>query len=87
VEGPSAGSPARTLSPLMPDPLDLPALLHRLNNELGVLLAHAELLEAKVPDPASQARAAQVVKSTLEAMTTLREIRQQLPPQPEELDA
>lgn len=63
----------------MPEPLDLRELLHRLNNELGVLLAHAELLEAKLPDQASQARAAQVVRSTLDALTTLREIRQQLP--------
>ncbi len=71
----------------MPEPLDLRELLHRLNNQLGVLLAHAELLEAKLPDAASQARAAQVVRSTLDALTTLREIRQQLPASTEELSA
>ena len=29
---------------------DLRTLIHRLNNQLGVILAHAELLEAKAPD-------------------------------------
>ena len=32
---------------------DLRTLIHRLNNQLGVILAHAELLEAKASDPAS----------------------------------
>ena len=45
----------------MSDPVDLRALFHRLNNELGIILAHAELLEAKAPDPAQRARATQVV--------------------------
>jgi hypothetical protein len=72
----------------MPDAVDLRALLHRLNNELGALLAHAELLQAKVPDPVNQARAAQVVTSALAAMTTAREIRQQLSPEsPKQLGA
>jgi hypothetical protein len=71
----------------MPDRSELTALLHRLNNELGVLLAHAELLESKLPDPASQARAAQVVRSTLDALTTVREIRQQVSTPHEELGA
>ena len=51
-------------------------LFHRLNNQLGVVLAHAELLQAKVGDDATRARAAQVVASTLEALTTARELRQ-----------
>ena len=38
--------------------LDLQALFHRLNNQLGVLLAQAELLEAKAADDAGRARAA-----------------------------
>ena len=56
--------------------LDLQALFHRLNNQLGVLLAQAELLEAKAGDDANRARAAQMVSSTLAALGTVREIRQ-----------
>jgi hypothetical protein len=56
--------------------LDLQALFHRLNNQLGVLLAHAELLETKTADDANRVRAAQIVSSTLAAMGTVREIRQ-----------
>ena len=54
---------------------ELRLLFHRLNNQLGIILAHAELLEAKAPDEASRARASQVVASALEAMGTAREIR------------
>ena len=56
--------------------LDLQGLFHRLNNQLGVLLAQAELLEAKAADDANRARAAQMVSSTLAALGTVREIRQ-----------
>jgi hypothetical protein len=56
--------------------LDLQALFHRLNNQLGVLLAQAELLEAKAADDANRVRAAQMVSSTLGALGTVREIRQ-----------
>jgi hypothetical protein len=52
-------------------------LFHRLNNQLGIILAHAELLEAKASDESDRARAAQIVSSALEAMTTAREIRRQ----------
>jgi hypothetical protein len=54
---------------------DLGLLFHRLNNQLGIILANAELLEAKAADEMDRARAAQVVTSVLEAMTTAREIR------------
>ena len=54
---------------------ELGLLFHRLNNQLGIFLAHAELLEAKSPDDIQRARAAQVVASVLEAMGTAREIR------------
>ena len=57
------------------DTPDLGLLFHRLNNQLGIILAHAELLEGKAPDDASRARAAQIVASTLEAMGTAQEIR------------
>jgi hypothetical protein len=50
-------------------------MFHRLNNQLGIILAHAELLEAKATDDASRARAAQVVASTLDAMATTKELR------------
>lgn len=56
--------------------LDLQALFHRLNNQLGVLLAQAELLEAKTADDANRVRAAQMVSSILAALGTVREIRQ-----------
>lgn len=57
---------------------DLGLLFHRLNNQLGIILANAELLEAKVVDEPARARAAQVVGSALEAMSTVREIRLRL---------
>ena len=55
---------------------ELRLLFHRLNNQLGIILAHAELLEAKGGDDVNRARAAQVVASTLDAMATARDIRQ-----------
>jgi hypothetical protein len=54
---------------------ELRLLFHRLNNQLGIILAHAELLEAKAGDDMNRARASQVVSSTLEAMNTANEIR------------
>jgi hypothetical protein len=54
---------------------ELRLLFHRLNNQLGIILAHAELLEAKLGDDANRARAAQVVSSALDAMSTAKEIR------------
>jgi hypothetical protein len=57
------------------DAEDLGLLFHRLNNQLGIILANAELLEAKSADEMARARAAQVVASVLDAMTTAREIR------------
>jgi len=50
-------------------------LFHRLNNQLGIALAHAELLEAKAADERDRLRATQVVTSVLDAMSTAREIR------------
>ncbi|MGE3521071.1 MAG: hypothetical protein AB7J63_19175 [Vicinamibacterales bacterium] len=55
-------------------------LFHRLNNQLGIILAHAELLEAKVVDDQHRARAAQVVTSALDAMGTIRDIRRHVVP-------
>jgi hypothetical protein len=60
----------------MQDSPELRLLFHRLNNQLGIILAHAELLEAKAPDELHRAPAALVVASALEAMGTAKEIRQ-----------
>ena len=64
----------------MDEPADLRLLFHQLNNELGIILSYAELLEAKSPNEASRARAAQVIKSSLDAMRTAKEIRLKLKP-------
>ena len=49
---------------------DFGLLFHRLNNQLGIMLAHAELLEVKAADEDTRRRAAQVVASVLDAMAT-----------------
>jgi len=75
---------APTASPVGPAPIapetpfdsELRVLFHRLNNQLGIILAHAELLEAKAADSGSRARAEQVVASALDAMGTAKAIRQ-----------
>ena len=59
---------------------ELGLLFHRLNNQLGIILAHAELLEAKAPDEKNRARAAQVVASAIDALTTAQDIRRQMSP-------
>ena len=40
---------------------DITRQFHQLNNQLGVILANAELLEQRLTDPAHKARAGQVV--------------------------
>ena len=62
----------------MEQPTELHRLFHRLNNQLGIILAQAELMERKAADEASRARAAQVVTSVLDAMGTAKEIRMQM---------
>ena len=54
-------------------PLDLSRLFHRLNNQLGIILANAELLESRVTEETQRARAGQVVASVLDAIATVRE--------------
>jgi hypothetical protein len=61
---------------------DLGRLFHQLNNQLGIVLANAELLEARATDAAGRSRAAQVVSSALDAMATVREIRKLTEPGP-----
>ncbi len=60
------------------DASDLRLLLHRLNNQLGIILAHSELLESKLPDEHHRARASQVVAAALEAMSVSRSLRARL---------
>jgi hypothetical protein len=66
----------------MDAPPELRLLFHRLNNQLGIVLAHAELLETKAGDDMTRARASQVVASTLEAMATAKEIRERTADKP-----
>jgi hypothetical protein len=54
---------------------DIVRLLHRLNNQLGVILANAELLESKLPDEAQRVRATQVVTGALEAIGTVQHLK------------
>lgn len=56
-------------------PSDLRGLFHQLGNQLGVILAHAELMEIKSADPAQRDRATLVVNAALEAMNLTRSIR------------
>jgi hypothetical protein len=62
----------------MEQPQELRRLFHRLNNQLGIILAHAELMEKKAVDETSRSRAGQVVNSVLDAMGTAKEIRMQM---------
>ncbi len=53
-------------------------LFHRLNNQLGIILANAELLESRLSDETQKARAGQVVKSVLEAIDTVQQMRREV---------
>jgi hypothetical protein len=56
-------------------PDEISRLFHKLNNQLGIVLAHAELLEEKAVDETHRQHAARVVSSVLDALGTSREIR------------
>ena len=54
---------------------EMSRLFHRLNNQLGIVLAHAEMLEEKSVDEAHRQHASRVVASVIDALGTSREIR------------
>lgn len=57
------------------------ALFHRLNNQLGVILANAELLESRLREQeGARARAEQIVAGAIAAIGTARDIRALLGP-------
>lgn len=61
---------------------ELAELFHLLNNQLGIILANAELLEHRLAEDAHRSRASQVVGSALDAIRTTQQIRQAaLPPE------
>jgi hypothetical protein len=57
-------------------PADLSRLFHQLNNHLGIILANAELLENRLSDGTHRLRAGQVISSALDAIATVRRLRQ-----------
>ena len=68
-------STPRVGQPATPALGELPALFHRLNNQLGVILANAELLETRATSESERARAAQVVTGALDAIATVQQLR------------
>jgi len=57
---------------------ELGLLLHRLNNQLGIILANAELLETKLIDHSGRSRANQIVAGAVEAVATAKDIRSRI---------
>ena len=68
----------RGRSPESAVPDEVVRLFHRLNNQLGVILANAELLEHRLADEALRVRAEQVVGGTLEAINTAQQLRKEI---------
>jgi len=60
------------------DQAELIRLFHRLNNQLGVVLANAELLESRLTTEAERTRAQLVVSGALEAIAAVRDLRGRL---------
>jgi hypothetical protein len=68
----------RSRTPDSAVPEEVVRLFHRLNNQLGVVLANAELLEHRLADDALRGRAEQVVSGTLEAINTAQQLRKEV---------
>ena len=74
----SAVAPEHSAEPppaLVDSAAELSQVFHRLNNQLGVILANAELLVARLTEDAQRARAGQVVSGTLEAISAIQDLR------------
>ncbi|HUF47064.1 MAG TPA: hypothetical protein VMM93_04550 [Vicinamibacterales bacterium] len=69
---------AASANSVSPDQGDLTGLFHRLNNQLGVVLANAELLESRLAAETERARATLVVSGALEAIATVRDLRRRI---------
>jgi len=54
---------------------ELARVFHRLNNQLGIILANAELLETRLTQETERARASQVVSGALSAISTIQDLR------------
>ena len=54
---------------------ELARLFHRLNNQLGVVLANAELLETRLADETERTRASQIVTGAMQAIATVQDLR------------
>ena len=66
---------------LGPDVPEHRELFHRLNNQLGIILANAELLESRLDArDSNRTRAAQIVAGTIDAIGTAQDIRAQTKP-------
>ena len=51
-------------------------LFHKLNNQLGIILANAELMESKLDETdKNYPRVSQIVNSAIEAMKTAKDLR------------
>ena len=59
---------------------ELSRVFHRLNNQLSVILANAELLETRLVDETHRARAGQVVAGALEAISAVQDLRRLVAP-------
>jgi hypothetical protein len=83
TDGPATQLPAVGPAPAAVHLGDLSRVFHRLNNQLGVVLANAELLEARLSDDTQKARAGQVVAGALEAISAVHDLRRLVgPPDP-----
>jgi hypothetical protein len=54
---------------------EIVSLFHKLNNQLGVILANSELLESKLADDTHKVRASQVVTGALEAIGIVQHLK------------
>ena len=66
------------MSPLVGEEPEIGTLLHRLNNQLGIILANAELLETRLSDQHGRSRANQIITSVVDAMSTTRDLKSRI---------